>query len=179
LTASSDSRNVRDPSSRRKPMHRSLFITALALVCTSAPASAQVGAVGQLRWMAGCWERRVASKPLVEEQWMAPRANVMLGAGRTTRGDTLVTEYEQTRISAIAGSVVFHAEPAGQPPADFTAMALDDTMVVFANPAHDFPQRVIYRSRGADSLVARVEGTSGGRDVGIDFRYARVRCGGS
>lgn len=160
-------------------MHPPLLLATLALGLTLAgsTAGAQVGAVAQLQWMSGCWERRVPNKSLVEEQWMVPRAGVMLGAGRTTRGDTLVTEFEHTRITGTAGRVMFHAQPSGQPPAEFTATTLNDSMVVFANPAHDFPQRVIYRAGGPDSLFARVEGTSGGREVGVDFRYARVRCG--
>ena len=161
-------------------MRSSMFLAVVvpALLVAGRSAAAQVGTVSQLRWMAGCWERRAANEPLVEEQWTVPRANLMLGAGRTTRGDTLVTEFEHTRISGTSGGGVFHAEPSGQPPADFAAITLNDTIVVFANPAHDFPQRVIYRFGGTDSLFARVEGKSGGREVGIDFRYARVRCGG-
>jgi hypothetical protein len=39
--------------------------------------------------------------------------------------------------------------------------------------AHDFPQRVIYRRRGADSLLARVEGMRGGQLRGLDYPYRR------
>lgn len=66
----------------------------------------------------------------------------------------------------------------GQTPTDFTAASVSDTIVTFENPQHDFPQRVIYRKRGADTLWARIEGTANGRTRGVDFPYARARCPG-
>ena len=132
-------------------------------------------AVQQLNWIGGCWRRKTATS-VVDEQWMAPRAGMMLGTSRTVRGDTLVVEFEQLRIFQRAGHAVYHAEPSGQMPTDFEAQTTSDTLVVFENAAHDFPQRVIYRKRGADSLVARIEGTMGGQARGVDFPYARVSC---
>ncbi len=47
--------------------------------------------------------------------------------------------------------------------------------VVFANPAHDFPQRVSY-SRDGNRLTAIV---SGGDGQGITFAYRRIGCSGA
>jgi hypothetical protein len=124
--------------------------------------------------MAGCWEQR-ASNTIITEQWSVPRAGMMLGAGQTTRGDS-TAEFEHTRIVRRGVTLVYVAQPGGQAPTEFVATAPSDTMLVFANPAHDFPQRVIYRKRGTDSLVARIEGSRGGVIRGIDFPYVRVAC---
>ena len=140
------------------------------------PAAAQrKSPVQQLSWLAGCW-RQSAGLRVVDEQWMTPRAGLMLGMSRTVRDDTLIVEYEQLRIADNAAGAIYHAEPSGQAPSDFTAASVSDTMVTFANPAHDFPQRIIYRKRGADSLIARIEGTRGGQTRGVDFPYVRVAC---
>ena len=53
---------------------------------------------------------------------------------------------------------------------------MTDSAVTFENLAHDFPQRVMYRRVGGDSLVARVEGTRAGRTRGVDFAYRRAAC---
>ena len=63
-----------------------------------------------------------------------------------------------------------------RPRAEFASTAVSDTAVVFENLAHDFPQRIIYRRRGADSLVARIEGTRGGQMRGRDFPYRKAAC---
>jgi hypothetical protein len=132
-------------------------------------------AVQRLSWIAGCW-RQTAGNRVVDEQWMAPRAGAMLGMSRTVRDDTVLVEFEQLRISDDAAGAVYHAQPSGQPAADFTAATVSDSMVTFANPAHDFPQRIIYRRRGSDSLIARIEGIRGGQSRGVDFPYVRVAC---
>jgi hypothetical protein len=146
-----------------------------SLLLTTDIAGAQAPARAALPgWMAGCWERTSGNR-VVEEHWLAPRGGMMLGVGRTTRGDSVV-EYEHTRIYARGDTLVFAATPSGQAPAEFRAVGPVGAEVRFENLAHDFPQRVIYRRRGADSLFARVEGTRGGQTRGFDFAYGRVSC---
>jgi len=163
---------------RRLVLFVTLAATPLAAQTTARPPGPKEGtsAVQQLSWMAGCWRRQTATGSVIEEQWMTPRAGFALGMSRTVRGDSMVVEFEQLRLSQKAGHAVYHAEPSGQAPSDFEAKATSDTMVVFENPAHDFPQRIIYRKRGADSLLARIEGMMNGQPRGIDFPYARARC---
>ena len=160
---------------------------ALALVLAlgaAAPARAAAQAAGgdaggvaaRLGWLAGCWAHR-AGALLVEEQWSAPRAGLLLGAGRTTRGDRLVG-WEQLRIEARGDTLVLVASPSGQATAEFRAAPPTAARAVaFENPAHDFPQRVGYRAVGADSLVARVEGArDGGAARAVDVAFGRVAC---
>ena len=151
--------------------HLALAIAALMLGASAAGPTARVT---QVAWLAGCWEQ-AAGPRLVEEQWSRPRGGLRLGSGRTVRGDTLV-DYEQTRIFERAGRLVYGANPSGQAPAEFESIEVSDSAVTFENPGHDFPQRVMYRRRGADSLVGRVEGTRNGKLRGVEFPYARVTC---
>jgi Domain of unknown function (DUF6265) len=150
------------------------LVIAVAASMFAAWAGAPTARVNRLAWLSGCWEQAAGSR-LVEEQWTRPRGGLMLGAGRTLRGDTLV-EYEQTRIFEQGGRLVYGANPSGQAPAEFESIELSDSSVTFENPTHDFPQRVIYRRHGADSLLGRVEGMRGGSLRGVDFPYARVAC---
>jgi len=128
-------------------------------------------------WLAGCWAQQSGAMT-VEEFWMAPKGGVMLGMGRTSKGEAVV-EYEHTRIYQRGDSLVYHARPSGQSEAEFVAPGVVGESVTFSNPEHDFPQRVIYRRSGTDSLVARVEGTANGRTRGVDFKYHRERCPGA
>jgi hypothetical protein len=140
----------------------------------SQSARAAPATVMQVGWMAGCWER-VAGTRRIEEQWMAPRGGLMLGMSRTMAGDTL-REYEQVALFEREGRLVYAATPARQAPAEFSSIAVSDSAVIFENPSHDFPQRVLYRRRGADSLIARVEGMRDGRLRGSDYPYRRTTC---
>ena len=152
---------------------RVLLLAPLLGAAGAAPTPSPVGGLG---WMAGCWERR-AGFVVTDEQWMTPRAGTMLGTSRTTRGEAVV-EFEFMRIYSRGDSAVFAAHPSGQRPAEFRGLPLPRREVTFVNRGHDFPQRIIYRAVGDDSLVARVEGVEKGRARGFDFRYRRVACGG-
>jgi len=157
----------------------SLLATSVGAQTVSRPPSPADGrdAVQRLSWFAGCWTRQApGSAMVVEEQWMTPRAGFALGVSRTVRADSMVTEFEQLRLFQRAGRAVYHAEPSGQAPTDFEAQTTSDSVVVFENAAHDFPQRIIYRKRGRDSLLARIEGTMRGQSRGVDFAYGRVQC---
>ena len=108
------------------------LVIAVAASLFAAWAVAPTARVTQLTWLAGCWEQ-TAGPRLVEEQWTRPRGGLMLGAGRTVRGDTLV-EYEQTRIFERGGHLVYGANPSGQAPAEFESIELSDSSVTISSP---------------------------------------------
>ena len=158
------------------------LVLVLAALAAAPRAGAQPAAsqgADRLAWLTGCWERRSGER-VVEEHWLAPRGGVLLGVGRTTQAGALV-EHEFVRIAEAGDTLVYHAAPSGQPAAEFRAPlpAAGAREIVFANPAHDFPQRVAYRAVGGDSLLARIEGSRGGAARAVDFAYARVPCGGT
>lgn len=151
-------------------------VAALAILATAPIGSTQSAVnLNQLSWLAGCWERRTPTA-VIHEQWMAPLGGLMLGMSRTVVRDA-AREHEFLRIELREGVPTYVAQPSGQAVTAFAATALSDTAVVFANPAHDFPQRISYQKRGADSLVARIEGDRGGQVRSMDFPMARVKCG--
>lgn len=132
-------------------------------------------AIDRAGWLAGCWELRARNR-VTMEMWMPPAGGLMLGASRTTV-DGATREYEQLRLRAVGDTLVYTAIPSGQRETDFRSTSVSDTAVVFENPAHDFPRRIVYRRVGADSLVARIEGPGPNNTTrGFDFRMGRASC---
>jgi hypothetical protein len=129
--------------------------------------------VASVAWLQGCWQMTAGDR-VVEEQWMAPRAGVMLEMGRTVRGTQLI-EYEWVLLRDHDGVLEYEAHPSGQPASVFSAHTATPTEVVFENPAHDFPQRVGYR-RDGDSLLGWIDGTAKGKSRRVEFPYRRVAC---
>jgi hypothetical protein len=134
----------------------------------------QADELARLQWLAGCWTLNRGNL-IATEMWMAPAGGLMLGASRTMAGPA-VREWEQLRLSVRDGRVVYTALPSGQPQAEFTATTVTDSGFTVENLSHDFPQRIIYARRGADSLVARIEGNTPGGPRGIDYPMRRTRC---
>lgn len=149
------------------------LIAALLLVATPLTAQ-QRPDVESARWLAGCWELRAGART-TQEQWMAPAGGAMIGMSRTVVRDT-VREWEHLGIGPSANGVAYTARPSRQAETSFAAEQLSDTLLLFTNPAHDFPQRILYRRVGTDSIVARIEGPRGGQMRGVDFPMRRVSC---
>ena len=108
---------------------------------------------------------------------MVPRGRTMLGVSRTVRNDSLL-EYEVVVLRVRGDQLAYEAHPSGQETATFLSVEITDSAVVFANPEHDFPQRVGYRRLGGDSVVAWIDGSVSGQTRRVDFPYRRVGCGG-
>lgn len=161
-----------DPARGRAALAALPLLAALAL---AGAAGAEPLRIERIAWLQGCWRAESPTRT-IEEQWMPPRGRTMLGMGRTVRGDSL-HDYELLMLREDAGALAYRAHPAGQPGATFLATEAGDSLVVFANPGHDFPQRVGYRRAGADSLIAWIEGERNGRTRRIEFPFRRVRCG--
>ncbi len=100
----------------------------------------------------------------------------MLGISRTIEdGKTVEFEFMQIQEGA-GGDLLFIAKPSGQPHAMFKLIKGNAREVIFENPTHDFPQRVIYRLQGDGSLLGRIEGVSQGKEKAVDFPMTRARC---
>ena len=154
---------------RRVPLALVLAIGLAAPAEPSEPASLHA-----LSWLAGCWENRQTNR-LTEDEWMSPRGGMMLGVSRTVV-DGKTVEFEHMRIEEKDGKLVFTAKPSGQAEASFVMAGLTDSSVVFSNPEHDFPQRIIYRQLPDGSLVARIEGERDGKARAVDYPMKRTPC---
>ena len=93
----------------------------------------------------------------------------LLNLSTTVRDGALVS-FEYARIEARAGGIVFVAQPGGVPPVEFALVDWDEQRLVFANPAHDFPQRVTYWRDDA-GLHAQISGPgeNGEQEIGFDY----------
>jgi hypothetical protein len=135
---------------------------------------AQAADASALSWMAGCWRQESAGR-IVEEMWMAPRGDGMLGMSRTVASGRIV-EHEFLQIRVQDGRLAYVAKPSRQPEATFHAKTVGAREVIFENLAHDFPQRIIYRLQSDGNLAARIEGTEKGQVRGVDFSMQRADC---
>lgn len=123
---------------------------AAGLLLTSPLAGAE-----ELAWLAGHW-CGTHGKTFSEETWMSPRGDLLMGMHRDTR-DGKAVGFEFMRIARQDGRWVFLAQPGGKDAVAFAADSVARDRIVFVNPAHDFPRRVIYRRVDADTLLAQVD----------------------
>jgi hypothetical protein len=149
------------------------LLTALLALPMSTDAGAQGGptaapaTLAQVAWLAAAWAG--SSGPLTfEERWTPAAGGAMLAVARTMRGDRMVA-FEFLRIVEREGTLVYIAQPNGQPPTAFTLTTLTPDSVTFENPAHDFPKMIRYTLRSDGSLEARVSDGGAKAEV-FEFR---------
>ncbi|MFY9554712.1 MAG: DUF6265 family protein [Blastocatellia bacterium] len=135
----------------------------------------QRSGVDQLEWISGCWASD-DGKERIEEVWMKPAGQSMIGMSRTVAGGkTVFTEHIQIRENNGQMAYIV-AIGMGAKPVVFKLLKSSDGEVVFENLTHDFPQRIIYRRDSRDSLFARIEGHEKSVNKAMDFHFKRSKC---
>lgn len=147
----------------------------LSLLAIAALASGSIQAqsntrIDELAWLAGCWSITLPDGS-IEEHWLPPAGGAMLGLSRTIHGGRM-TEFEFLAIREVDGKLAYVSIPSRQTETVFPLVQISSTTLIFENPAHDYPQRIIYRKQGKD-LTARIEGEVAGKLRASDFPYQR------
>ncbi|MDH3456898.1 MAG: DUF6265 family protein [Gemmatimonadota bacterium] len=153
------------------------YFIPLVAVMTLATASlrAQQLDLDAANWLAGCWSAG-SSERVVEEQWMAPRGDLLVGMSRSIR-DGVATGHEFLLIRRTDGGVILSAHPSGQQPADFVGTVVTDQTLRFVNPSHDFPQKIEYHRISQDQVTAKVFGEVDAETPAFELQFERVPCG--
>jgi hypothetical protein len=153
-----------------------LCCLAVMTLLVAGSVASQKSGIEQLDWISGCWISD-DGKQRIEEGWSKPVGKSMIGYGRTViNGKTVSAEHLQIREVEGRGIAYIAAVSIGSKPVTFPLVKSSESEVVFENPAHDFPQRIIYRRESKDALFARIEGQEKGVNKAMDFRYKRASC---
>jgi hypothetical protein len=150
-------------------MRSSLLVVCLLVACGGAQHPDHAGAAPTMAWLEGSW---VGDRGDVVEHW-ARLGDALVGVGfGVDHGATRSFEV-MTIATGAGGRLTFTARPRGGRAVVFPEEGHGDDWVVFANPAHDFPQKIAYRG-GGDRLIAHVEGSgSEPQDWQLHRRAAR------
>jgi hypothetical protein len=98
-------------------------------------------------WLTGEWQQQAGDR-WSEEVWTLPRGGTMIGVGRTGRGESLRSWEVMRIVRAADGSLTFHGAPEGGAATAFPAVEQGVRDITFANPDHDYPQRIRYWREG-------------------------------
>lgn len=128
-----------------------------------------------LSWMLGDWAMEYPDG-LLTETWTMGNDSVWEGRSSfiSKEGRNMMTENIQ--LIARGSKVVYLPTVSNQndgKPVSFEATLVSDSLAVFENPAHDFPQRIIYRHLADSILEARIEGVDSGKRMADVFTYKR------
>ena len=136
-------------------------ITAFILIAAAPAALPSLPPAPQ--WMAGAWIETRGDR-WSDEFWTPMRGGVMIGSARIGKGEALIM-WEAARIEREKdGGLTFWGSPRGVTPTPFPMVASSTTMIEFANPKHDYPQRIRYWREG-QTLKAEISRSDGSKAV--------------
>ena len=151
-------------------MKLALMFAVVATMASGRGVQAPKTSLDSLAWITGSWTGTARGVEM-EEHWTSPKGGSMIGIHRdVAKGRTV--SFEFLRIEMQKDQIVYLSMPNGRSPATpFPLKEVSGTRVVFENPAHDFPQRIIYWKDGND-LRARIEGTMNGKAGSEEWRWS-------
>ena len=130
-------------------------------------ATAIVMSINDLDWLQGSWRTRASimknGAAWSEEVWTEPAFGTVLGVGRTV-GGLRTRSFDFMRIASDENGIAFYGAPNGASAVRFPMVAFQDKRIEFANPGHDYPQRISYERQG-DTLTATISMMDGSKRV--------------
>jgi len=139
-----------------------IILLALGLV-TALPAAAadHCDVLAPLAWLQGEWRTEDGR---AHESWSILSQSTWEGAARVGSSE------ESLRLLAMEGEVFYLAKVAhNELPTVFRMVECGERRAAFANPAHDFPKRLIYELHEDGRLTVDVVG-DGAEGFRLDFR---------
>lgn len=124
----------------------------------------------------GHWENRDGDF-LMTESWQKLNDSTFAGASFVIeKGDTVFRE--SLRIEEHSKTLFYIPTVRDQnegKPVEFELTTYGSGIVVFKNPAHDFPTAIQYHFLNNDSLIAEISGIRNGKEAKEVFPYKRIK----
>lgn len=156
---------------------KTLFsITIVSLILLSSWTPPEKDAIKRAAWLIGTWKNETPGGPIYET-WEQKSANEFSGKSYAIKeNDTIV--FEQIQLIQQTGALFYIPVVENQNngmPVRFQAKKISDSLLVFENPKHDFPQIISYSRISADALVAEISGTKNGKHRKQTFAMRKVQ----
>jgi len=119
-----------------------------------------------VHWFLGKWENN-SEQGDFKEIWKQENDSLLKGESYVTvKGDTVF--HENVDLVAKQDSLFYVVSVKGEnseQPVSFYMTESSAHKVVFENPKHDFPTKIIYEKINNDSIVASISGKQNGKEV--------------
>jgi hypothetical protein len=140
-------------------MKKAILLLVSLLLFASCKKSKEVSKIVGNDWLLGKWENKSDDGHLLEI-WKKANDSLFLGESYFIKGkDTLHSEKIQMKKK---GEELFYiATVKGQnndEPVTFKHIDTIQKLLVFENPKHDFPQKIMYSQITKDSIVIQISG---------------------
>ena len=125
----------------------------------------------------GNWEK-IDSLGILQEQWKPLNDSTFNGTSYYIQNKKDTLHNEQIELVQIKNNLLYTATIKGENnnfPISFQLTEADDSLLVFANPKHDFPQKISYKLQKDSTLKATVSGIQFGKSKTNNYTMTKVK----
>ncbi len=148
----------------------------ISICSASLPPANNTHALSSITWLLGNWEN-VSPKRILCEQWKKRDDSTFTGQSFIIKNSD-TTYLESVIIQHRNGVTSYNPTVPDQNEGrqiQFVFTSITNGSFTAENPQHDFPQKIVYMAKGADSLHAHLEGVENGKNAVQDFYMKKVK----
>ena len=157
-------------------MKNAILILILALTFTSCLKSKEASKIVVADWLLGNWENKSDEGDLLET-WKKVNDSLYDGESYFIKGkDTL--HFEKIQMKQKGEALYYIATIKGQnndKPVTFKHNDTIEKQLVFENPKHDYPQRIVYSQMTKDSIIIQISGIQQGKPSSERFSMKKSK----
>jgi hypothetical protein len=140
------------------------------------PNSPILNKIDKVDWLLGTWEQNLENGTFSED-WRKKNDSTFLGKSwAVMNGDTVFSE--KISLTQVSNNLYYTPSVKDQNEGkaiQFKLTSLSDSLLIFENPEHDFPQKISYRKVTQDSLMAEISGKVDNKEASQQFPFKRVQ----
>lgn len=157
-------------------MKKSILFLFIILIFASCQKSKEVSKIVVADWLLGNWENKSDNGHLLEN-WKKVNDSLYDGESYFIKGkDTL--HFEKIQMKQKGEALLYIATVKGQnndKPVTFLHNDTIQKLLIFENPKHDFPQKIVYSQITKDSIVIEISGIQQGKPSSERFSMKKSK----
>ncbi len=129
------------------------------------------------KWIVGNWKTSLPKGHIIES-WSIKNDSTLKSISYIIKpnGDSMLQETVNLEYKkGITNYVVTAADQNDNLPVSFKLIKHQNNKLIFENPEHDFPQRVVYKLISKNKILAWIEGTIKGELKKKEFQMERIK----
>jgi hypothetical protein len=153
-----------------------LLLLLLALISCKNSGSNEKDKIKEARWILGEWESKSADGNLSETWKKINDSTFQAQSYFIKQKDTL--HFESITLQQNGEVLSYNATVKGQnsdKPVSFKLTNSTEKQLIFENPKHDYPKKIIYTQINEDNLVAEISGTLEGKATSEKFAMNKTK----
>ncbi|MDQ3022199.1 MAG: DUF6265 family protein [Bacteroidota bacterium] len=133
----------------------------------------KVNTLSRLEWLIGEWEG-IQGTGIYHEEWERVNDTEFKGKAYFIKKGEIINP-EKLKLHSDNYEIYYIADVSHNPnPVSFRMTEIEENIVVFENPEHDFPQKITYIKKEQDSLLAIIEATNNDKTKKVEFNLKKI-----